>query len=708
MSTIQAWIACAILIQNAVDAPAPVPPLPSPAQQAWHERSYYAFVHFNMNTFTDREWGEGNEDPALFQPAELDCRQWVRAFHDAGMSGVILTVKHHDGFCLWPSKWSEHTVAHSTWREGKGDVVRELADACREAGLWMGVYLSPWDRNHPAYGDSPRYDEVFRGQLEELLTHYGEIAEVWFDGACGEGPNGKKQIYDWPSYVEVVRRCQPGAVIFSDAGPDVRWVGNEQGFAGETNWCTLRRDEFFPGTPRFAELTSGHEDGTHWVPAECDVSIRPGWYWHEKEDEAQKSVDALLAIWEASVGRNASLLLNVPADSRGRIPEQDAARLLEFRRAREAIYGEDQANGARVTASNVRGDDARFAATGVLDADRSTYWATDDGVTTGWIELELERERHVDRVVLEETIQLGQRVRAFSVLAPAGNDWQPLARGTTVGARRTLAFQPVRAKRLRIQIDDARGPLAISRVALHCKPPSIRIEAPAHAFLGAMDVHLSSDFPDAELRFLDLDPLRSSRLPSFKDWVPYEGVIHLTSTRMLHAVAFVDGKWSTAPAAELFTGYTRESLLDAVQTFVAPKPGLSWRYYEGSWQAVPDFGALEPAAEGVTEVIDLTARRRDEDFALEFSGFVRVPEDGIWTFHLSSDDGSRLEVQGRGVVDDDGLHGMQERKGELGLKQGLHPIRLQYFNAQGAGGLALEIEGSDGKRRPIPADWLVH
>jgi alpha-L-fucosidase len=558
MSTIHAWIACAILFQTDIEAPAPVPPLPSPRQLAWHERPYYAFVHFNMDTFINREWGEGTEDPALFQPSELDCRQWVGVFREAGMSGVILTVKHHDGFCLWPSKWSEHTVARSSWREGKGDVVRELADACREAGLRLGVYISPWDRNHPAYGAGPRYDEVFRGQLEELLTGYGEIFEVWFDGACGEGPNGKRQVYDWPSYVEVVRRCQPNAVIFSDAGPDVRWVGNEQGFAGETNWCTLRRDEFFPGTPRYAELTSGHEDGTHWLPAECDVSIRPGWYWHEKEDEAQKSVEELLAIWDASVGRNASLLLNVPADRRGRIPERDAERLQEFRRAREAIDGEDLASGARVTASNVRGNDARFAATQVLDADRTTYWSTDDGVTSGWIELELEREHYVDRVELEEAIPLGQRVRAFSVLVPVGDQWKPLARGTTIGARRTLAFPPVRVKRLRVQFDDARGPLAIARVAVHCKPPSARIEAPASAFLDEIEVRLSSDFPDAELRYLDRDPAKPSPLPAYEQWMPYDGVgIHLTRTSTLRAIASLDGKWSIAPAFQLFAG-TRE------------------------------------------------------------------------------------------------------------------------------------------------------
>ncbi|MFH1943331.1 MAG: alpha-L-fucosidase, partial [bacterium] len=258
--------------------PHPYGPIPSPCQLTWHELEYCAFIHFNMNTFTDREWGDGTEDPEQFKPTELDCRQWARVCKEAGMKGIILTAKHHDGFCLWPSKFTEHTVKNSPWREGKGDVLRELSEACREFGLKFGVYLSPWDRREPSYGDSPRYNQHFKNQLTEVLTQYGDIFEVWFDGACGEGPNGKRQVYDWPGFIDVVRKHQPGAVIFSDGGPDVRWVGNENGFANPTNWSLLRRDEVYPGYPDYHELTSGHADGTHWVPAECDVSIRPSWY----------------------------------------------------------------------------------------------------------------------------------------------------------------------------------------------------------------------------------------------------------------------------------------------------------------------------------------------------------------------------------------------------------------------------------------------
>ncbi len=605
-----------------VEPPAPIPPLPSEPQLAWHAEPYYAFVHFNMNTFTDREWGEGTEDPDLFQPSQLDCRQWVRVFREAGMSGVILTAKHHDGFCLWPSKWSEHTVARSSWREGEGDVVRELADACREAGMRLGLYLSPWDRNHPDYGDSPRYDEVFRGQLEELLTGYGEIFEVWFDGACGEGPNGKRQEYDWPSYVEVVRRCQPGAVIFSDAGPDVRWVGNEAGFAGETNWCLLRRDEFFPGTPRSKELTSGHADGTHWLPAECDVSIRPGWYWHGTENEALKSAQELLAIWDASVGRSASLLLNVPADRRGLIHEVDALRLLEFRRAREAIYGEDLGQTARVSASSVRGNDDHFAATQVLDGDRATYWATDEGVLPAWLELDLAQEQSIDRVLVEEAIQLGQRVRAFAVEALVGKEWKRLATGTTVGARRVLAFAPIRASRIRLVFEDTRGPLAIARVALYCAPPI--------------------------------------------------------------------------------------SLRAAVHTFRAPSPGLAWRAYEGARTSLEELGSQAPAAEGVAGAIDLSPRPREEHFALEFSGFLLIPEDGVWTFALASDDGSRLFLHEELSIENDGLHGARVKTADAGLRAGWHPLRVQYFQATGEQSFSLEMARKGSELRPIPREQLGH
>jgi alpha-L-fucosidase len=310
---------------------------------------FIAFAHFGMNTFTDREWGRGTEDLSLFNPTGFSARQWVRAFKAAGMRMVIVTAKHHDGFCLWPSRYTEHSVKSSPWRAGKGDVVREVAEACREAGLKLGIYLSPWDRHEPTYGDSPAYNEHFRSQLRELLTNYGEVGEVWFDGACGEGPNGKRQEYDWPSYYKVVRECQPRAVIFG-MGPDLRWVGTETGYGRETEWSVvpvkIREDSispppslddlFIPGDMT-AEDLGGREQisGARvlaWYPAETDVSIRPGWFYHAKEDGEVKMPQKLIDIYFSSVGRNGVLLLNVPPDSRGLIHENDIRSLMGMRR----------------------------------------------------------------------------------------------------------------------------------------------------------------------------------------------------------------------------------------------------------------------------------------------------------------------------------------------------------------------------------------
>jgi len=450
--------------------PAPLDPLPSIQQLRWHALEAYAFVHFNMNTFTGREWGEGTEDPDLFQPDALDCRQWALLCKAAGLRGIILTAKHHDGFCLWPSDLTEHDVASSSWRDGRGDVLAELSAACREEGLLFGVYLSPWDRNAPDYGDSPRYDARYVGQLEEVLTRYGPVFEVWWDGACGEGPNGKRQVYDWERYRATVRRLQPEAVIFSDVGPDVRWIGNEHGFAGETCWGMLSPEGHEPGlaAPPLAELNEGREDGTHWIPGECDVSIRPGWYYHAEQDGQVKSLEELLAIWHASVGRGANLLLNLPVDRRGLVHEADAARLLELRAALDALYAEDLALDARATATNVRGGARRFGAACVLDGDPATYWASDDGVTEAALELAFPRPLRCDRVRLEEPLALGQRVRAFEVEARVEGAWRTVARATTIGARRIVVFEPVVAEALRVRVSSARAAPALAAVRVYC------------------------------------------------------------------------------------------------------------------------------------------------------------------------------------------------------------------------------------------------
>lgn len=467
------------LLLPEVSAPAPLLPVPTPAQLRWQRMERYAFVHFGPNTFTDREWGEGNEDPKNFAPSALDAGQWARALKESGFGGLILTAKHHDGFCLWPSRHTTHDIAASPWRDGKGDLVQEVSQACREAGIAFGVYLSPWDRHEPSYGDSPRYNEHYVAQLTELLSGYGPLFEVWWDGACGEGPNGKRQEYDWPRFRKLVRELQPQAVIFSDVGPDVRWVGNERGFAGETCWSMQSPGDRTPGigAPPTSELNEGLRDGVQWIPAECDVSIRPGWFHHTREDERVKSVAELLEIYYASVGRNGNLLLNIPADRRGLFHENDVARLKEFDAALKQIFAHDLIRAAQssllVTASGMRGNVARFGPLQLFDGDPSTYWALDDGQKTGHVTLSFEEPVRADQLVLCEPIELGQRVARFRVEVEQSGVWKELVRGTTIGAKRILRFAPQEIAALRVHIEDARGTLLLSSLELYLAPDSV-------------------------------------------------------------------------------------------------------------------------------------------------------------------------------------------------------------------------------------------
>jgi alpha-L-fucosidase len=409
-------------------------PVPSPAQLAWQRDELAMFCHFGVNTFTNREWGDGTEDPAIFDPSHLDTRQWARTARAAGFRTMILTAKHHDGFCLWPTRTTKHSVAASPWRGGHGDVVREFVNAARAEGLRPGLYLSPWDRNNPAYGDSPRYNDVYCAQLTELLTHYGPIAEVWFDGANGEGPNGKKQVYDWPRFWALVRRLQPGAVMFSDAGPDVRWCGNERGVAGDPNWSTVDpRVVSFPGesgpqvTP---ELQHGDPHGSVWRPAEADVSIRPGWFYHPAENERVRTVDSLVELYCSSVGRNSKLLLNVPPTREGRLYDTDVERLQGFRRAREAMFARDLAAHARVEWT-------------------PTPWRS------AQLDLTLARPATVTTARLEEPIARGQVVARYTLYGSDGDEWQVLSRGTTIGYAKVDRIAPRRVRRVRLVIEEA-------------------------------------------------------------------------------------------------------------------------------------------------------------------------------------------------------------------------------------------------------------
>ncbi len=434
---------------------------PSANQLEWQRCEFIGFFHFGINTFTDREWGEGNEDPALFNPVRLNTRQWVRVMKDAGMRMVILTAKHHDGFCLWPSEYTDHSVAASSWKNGKGDVVGEVASACREYGLKFGFYLSPWDKHESSYGDSEKYNKFFRNQLRELLTRYGEISEVWFDGACGEGPNGKKQVYDWPSYYALVRELQPGAVI-AIRGPDVRWVGTETGYGRETEWSVIpdvvkpldhlaAASQQFPLDSSFipVDLTAAdlgsrdkleHAHTLVWYPAETDVSIRPGWFYHTKDDDQVKSPEKLTDIYFHSVGMNSVLLLNIPPDKRGRIHHADIRSLKGMKKILDQTFRTNLLEGAVVTIYN------------------------------GLIEYALPKPVVFDIVMVQEDIKVGQRIERFYLDAFDGTKWRTIVSGTTVGYKRILQFPAVTAQKIRFVTESSRSEPAILNISLHKTP----------------------------------------------------------------------------------------------------------------------------------------------------------------------------------------------------------------------------------------------
>lgn len=465
--------------QPEISPPAPALPTPSGRQLAWQELEFYAFVHFSMNTFTDMEWGTGAEDPALFNPNALNCQQWVQTFKNAGMKGVIITAKHHDGFCLWPSKFTKHSVKYSPWRDGEGDLIRELADACRESGLKLGIYYSPWDRNHADYGTHD-YVVYMRRQLKELLTQYGDIFEVWFDGANGGtgyygGANEERLVdkltyYGWVSTYQVIREWQPKAVIFSDAGPDVRWVGNEDGHSYPTIWSNLMRDSVYGGMPTYhTDWADGQENGTHWVPAETNVSIRPGWYYHEYEDHKVKSVPKLVDIYYESIGMNTPLLLNIPVDKRGLVHETDARQLQKMMEKIRNDFATNLAENARVIASQERG--RMFSAENVLDGDPATYWTTEDSVLQATLTLKFDSTVTINRFLVQEYIPLGQRIKSFNLEFLSDTGWQKIADETTIGYKRILRFQDVSTNSIRFNINDSKACPVISNIELYRAEP---------------------------------------------------------------------------------------------------------------------------------------------------------------------------------------------------------------------------------------------
>ena len=470
---------------NKINPPDPYPPLPSAAQLQWHKMEYYGFLHFGLNTFTGQEWGYGDISPEEFNPTDFNADQIVGTASAAGMKGLILTCKHHDGFCLWPSKFTDYSVKSSPWKDGKGDVVKEISEACTKYGLKFGVYLSPWDRNHPDYG-KPEYIEYYRNQLRELLSNYGPVFEVWFDGANGGngwygGADEERKIdrstyYDWENTWKIVRELQPDAVIFSDVGPDVRWVGNENGIAGDPCWATYTpvttdSSNPTPGNVKYQLGQNGTRNGEFWMPAECDVSIRPGWFYHEDQDSLVKLPKYLLDLYFKSVGRGASLLLNIPPDKRGRITKADSLNLIEFKLLRDQVFKTNLAQKAKLTASNVRGELDEFSPLNLVIDDPEKYWSTDDIIHEPELLLEFENMVVFNVISLQEYLPLGQRIDRWAFDIWENDQWIQIAEETSIGNKRLWKGKPQTTNKVRLRVIESPVSPAISKIGLFLEKP---------------------------------------------------------------------------------------------------------------------------------------------------------------------------------------------------------------------------------------------
>ncbi len=481
---------CFLFVLLHIKAPAQAPPkpygpLPTKGQLKWQETEMYCLIHFGPDTFTDKEWGYGDEDPAIFNPTQFNAMQIVGAAKAGGFKGIIVVAKHHDGFCLWPTKTTEHNISKSPYKNGKGDLLREYREACDKLGMKMGVYCSPWDRNSALYGKPEYVTDVYRKQLEELYTNYGPLFMVWHDGANGGDGyyGGAKEVrkidrstyYGWDLTWGIARKLQPNAAIFGDVGPDVRWVGNEEGYAGETSWAT-----YTPHAPEPGKLPGngfvldqegieGQRDGKYWMPAECDVALRPGWFYHESQDGKQKTPEKLLDLYFKSVGRGACLDLGLSPDKTGRLNKDDVASLIAFGNDVDGIFKNNILKGAIITPSNVRGrNDLKYGTRYLLDKDRYSYWATDDGVKNPILIVNLRKKKTFDVIKLRENIKLGQRIDSVAIDIMSNNKWQQIAAATSIGANRLIRLQkPVVANKVRLRIYSAAACVALSDFGLY-------------------------------------------------------------------------------------------------------------------------------------------------------------------------------------------------------------------------------------------------
>ena len=449
--------------------------VPSQKQLDYQSMEMVGFIHFTVNTFTDKEWGYGDESPAVFDPKKLDAEQWVKAAKDGGIKELILTAKHHDGFCLWPSAYTEHSIKNSPYKNGKGDIVKEFTEACAKYGIKAGLYLSPWDRNHAGYG-TPAYITYYKNQLRELLTNYGKISEVWFDGANGgDGYYGgaketrkidKLTYYPWKEIHEIIHQLQPDALIFSDAGPDLHWIGNERGIAGETFWSMFNSNKVTVGDSDTDYLNRGDYFGNDWVIGQCDVSIRKGWFYHATDDESVKNPSQLVDLWYKSVGRNAVFLLNIPPNRDGLFAEKDVANLKKFREILDNTFKENIASNAKALATSVLNKSEQFCACNITDGDPNSYWAADNNKRDVSVEIEIDSTKKFDRILLQEPVRFGQRISSFDIqlLQPAG--WQTIASGTSIGYKKILRITPIAGSKIRINIHDANNLPALSNFGL--------------------------------------------------------------------------------------------------------------------------------------------------------------------------------------------------------------------------------------------------
>lgn len=483
-----------LLILSACSHPSPEPPkaygpLPTEAQLKWHEMEMYCLIHYGVDTYTDKEWGYGDEDPSLVNPSNFSAEQIVGAAKAGGFKGVIVVAKHHDGLCLWPTKTTEHNISKSPWKNGKGDFLKEYQQVCDKLEMKLGVYCSPWDRNSSKYG-TYEYVSMYREQLKELYSNYGPLFISWHDGANGGdgyygAANEKRNIdrttyYGWDSTFAITGKMQPSAVIFGDIGPDVRWVGNEEGFAGETCWATFTPEAPDEGKKpangyvKYWLATEGTKDGKYWMPAECDVPLRPGWFYHPSQDEQVKSPYTLLDLYYKSVGRGADLDLGIAPNREGLLHNNDVKALKEFGELIQKIFTENLAKDAKLTASNTRGNSDKYGTSFLTDDDRYSYWATDDNVLTPELIIDLKEQKAFNVIRLRENIKLGQRITSIAVDAFENDQWKEIATATSIGANRLIRLsQNITTNKLRLRITGANACIALSDFAVFKEPPHL-------------------------------------------------------------------------------------------------------------------------------------------------------------------------------------------------------------------------------------------